>query len=58
MDARRRRLQIALAVLWLLDAALQYQPFMFSREFATQVLAPTAEGNPAPVGGSSGGRQE
>lgn len=39
-------------MLWLLDAALQYQPFMFSRAFATQVLAPTAEGNPAPVAAS------
>lgn len=28
--ARRRRLQIALGALWLLDAALQFQPFMFT----------------------------
>jgi hypothetical protein len=43
----RRGLQIALGLVWLLDAALQYQPYMFSRSFASQVLAPTAQGNPA-----------
>ena len=48
----RRRLQITLGVLWLLDAALQYQPYMFTRAFATQTLAPTAQGNPAPIAGS------
>ncbi|MGH9100811.1 MAG: hypothetical protein ACRDV8_11365, partial [Acidimicrobiales bacterium] len=30
----RRRLQIALALFWLLDGALQLQPFMFTRGFA------------------------
>ena len=49
MSGLRRRLQLTLGVLWLLDAALQYQPYMFSRAFATQTLAPTAQGNPAPV---------
>jgi hypothetical protein len=48
----RRGLQITLGVLWLLDAALQYQPYMFSRTFATQTLAPTAQGNPVPIAGS------
>ena len=52
MSALRRRLQLTLGVIWLLDAALQYQPYMFSRAFATQTLAPTAQGNPAPVAGS------
>jgi hypothetical protein len=42
-------LQLTLGVLWLLDAALQYQPYMFSRAFATQTLAPTAQDNPAPI---------
>lgn len=42
----RRRVQLLLGVLWLLDAALQYQPYMFSRAFATHVLAPSAAGNP------------
>ncbi len=45
----RRRLQLALAAVWLLDGILQFQPFMFTKDFATQVLAPTAQGNPAPV---------
>jgi hypothetical protein len=43
----RRRLQLALGVMWLLDAALQFQPPMFGRAFVTQVLAPAAAGNPA-----------
>jgi hypothetical protein len=42
----RRTLQLALGVVWLLDAALQFQPFMFGRGFATDILKPTAEGNP------------
>jgi hypothetical protein len=43
----RRGLQIALGVVWLLDAALQFQPYMFGRAFVSQVLEPTATGNPA-----------
>ncbi|MGH8988105.1 MAG: hypothetical protein ACRDXC_05845, partial [Acidimicrobiales bacterium] len=43
----RRRLQIALALFWLLDGALQLQPFMFTRGFAEQVIAPAAGGQPA-----------
>jgi len=41
----RRRLQLALGALWLLDAILQYQPVMFSRAFG-QMLAAAAAGNP------------
>lgn len=52
MSDLRRRLQLVLGVIWLLDAVLQYQPYMFSRDFATQTLAPTAQGNPAPIAGS------
>ncbi|MGH3829885.1 MAG: hypothetical protein ACRDRS_05440 [Pseudonocardiaceae bacterium] len=52
MSDLRRRLQLALGVIWLLDAVLQYQPYMFTRAFATQTLAPTAQGNPAPIAGS------
>jgi hypothetical protein len=37
-----RRLQVALGLIWLLDAALQYQPFMFGRGFATDVVLPSA----------------
>lgn len=47
LDARRK-LQLALGVLWLLDGILQYQPFMFSKAFP-QMLAGTAQGNPAVV---------
>ena len=47
----RRRLQIALGLAWLLDAALQYQPFMFSRAFPAQVIAASAAGSPGPVAG-------
>ena len=42
----RRRLQIALGLAWLLDAALQYQPYMFTRAFATQVISASAAGSP------------
>jgi len=47
----RRGLQVALGLIWLLDAALQYQPFMFTPAFAHDVLAPAAEGSPAVVHG-------
>ena len=43
----RRGLQIALGLVWLLDAALQFQPYMFGRALVSQVLEPTAMGNPA-----------
>ena len=46
----RRALQLALAALWLLDAVLQYQTFMFSQGFP-RMLAATAAGNPGPVAG-------
>ena len=42
----RRHVQIALGLLWLLDGALQLQPFMLGTGFARQVLAPTAAGQP------------
>jgi hypothetical protein len=43
----RRRLQVALGVIWLLDAALQFQPYMFGRGFVTQVIDGAAMGSPA-----------
>ena len=43
---QRRKLQLALAALWLLDGVLQFQPFMFGRGFP-QTLAAGAPGNPA-----------
>jgi hypothetical protein len=44
----RRRLQLALGAIWLLDGILQYQPFMFSNAFP-QTLAAAAQGNPTLV---------
>jgi hypothetical protein len=44
----RRALQLALAGVWLLDALLQYQPFMYMKGFS-QMLAATADGNPAVI---------
>jgi hypothetical protein len=44
--AGRRGLQLCLGVMWLLDAALQYQPFMFRPSFVTTVVEPAATGNP------------
>jgi hypothetical protein len=43
----RRGLQIALGILWLLDGVLQLQPFMLGRGFATQIVAPAGDGQPA-----------
>jgi hypothetical protein len=45
---QRRRLQLVLAGIWLLDAVLQYQSFMFTKAFA-QMLSATAAGNPAVI---------
>jgi hypothetical protein len=42
----RRDLQVALGVLWLIDAALQAQSFMFTKGFATQVIAAAGQGQP------------
>src|SRR5215469_7729506 len=47
LDARRA-LQLALAAIWLLDAVLQYQSFMYSKAF-TQMIGGTATGNPAAI---------
>jgi hypothetical protein len=46
----RRGLQIALGVIWLLDAILQLQPYMFGPRFAS-MLAGAATGNPAIISG-------
>jgi hypothetical protein len=45
-----RRLRLVLAAVWLIDAALQYQPFMFTRGFG-QMLAGSAHGNPPVIAG-------
>jgi len=46
----RRLLQLALAAIWLLDAVLQYQAFMFTKAFG-QMLGETASGNPGLIAG-------
>ncbi len=46
LERRRRTLQIILGFVWLIDAALQFQPYMFTRAFVTGALTPTASGNP------------
>ena len=46
---RRRALQVTLGVIWLLDAALQFQPFMFTKAFVRDVILAAAPGNPAIV---------
>jgi hypothetical protein len=44
----RRALQMCLGAVWLLDAILQYQSWMFTRAFG-QMLAGSAVGNPAAI---------
>src|SRR5579863_337213 len=44
----RRALQVALAAIWLLDAVLQYQSFMYTKAF-TQMITGTASGNPSVI---------
>ena len=48
----RRGLQVCLGLVWLLDAGLQYQPFMFGPFFVTQVIEPSTAGSPAIVSSS------
>ncbi len=45
----RRGLQICLGLVWLVDAALQFQPYMFGPFFVTQSIEPASAGNPAIV---------
>jgi hypothetical protein len=44
-----RWLQIALGGVWVLDGALQLQPFMFKPAFVTRIIAPNAVGQPGLV---------
>ena len=44
----RRVLQLVLAGIWLVDAMLQYQSFMFTKAFG-QMLAESADGNPSVI---------
>lgn len=45
----RRRLEIALGLLWLLDGALQFQPYMFSDAFFKDILGMANMGLPGAV---------
>ena len=45
----QRVLQIVLGLFWVLDAALQFQPFMFKRDFVETFILPNASGQPAVV---------
>jgi hypothetical protein len=47
----RRRIQVVLGLLWILDGLLQFQPAMFTAKFATQVIAPAGAGQPGFVAG-------
>jgi hypothetical protein len=47
----RRGIQIALGLVWTVDGLLQFQPAMFTRKFATRVIAPAAAGQPVFVSG-------
>lgn len=49
MRVTRRGLEIALGVLWLVDGALQFQPFMFTRAFFEGMLGMANMGLPGPV---------
>jgi hypothetical protein len=45
----RRRVEIALGLLWLLDGALQFQPYMFTNAFFKDILGMANMGLPGPV---------
>jgi hypothetical protein len=46
---RRRTLQLVLAGIWLLDGILQFQPAMFTKNFAQMIIYPTIDGNPSVI---------
>ncbi len=47
MRPSQRFIQIVLGVIWLVDGILQFQPYMFTKAFATDVLAGVGQGQPA-----------
>lgn len=52
MERRQRRarvVQVALGCLWILDAALQFQPRMFGDGLVNDMMLPMAHGQPAPL---------
>jgi hypothetical protein len=46
----QRALQVVLGLFWILDAALQFQPFMFGRGFIDSFILNNANGQPFVVG--------
>lgn len=46
----QRVLQIILGLFWILDAALQFQPYMFGRGFVNSFILPNASGQPFVLG--------
>ena len=46
----QRRIQMVLGLLWLLDAGLQFQPYMFTKGFVTQFLVMNAMYQPDVIG--------
>ncbi len=44
-NSRVRTLRVVLGLIWILDGALQFQPYMFTRSFVNNVIVPTAQGN-------------
>jgi hypothetical protein len=46
----RGGLRITLGLIWLLDGALQFQSFMYSKSFLKEVIEPSAEGQPSWIG--------
>jgi hypothetical protein len=49
VSVRRRRIEVGLGVLWLLDGLLQFQPDMFSRSFMEGILGMANMGLPGPL---------
>ena len=45
-SSARRRLQLVLAGLWVLDGVLKLQPFMFTKDFAPMTLGAASDGAP------------
>jgi hypothetical protein len=43
----QRALQVVLGLFWILDAALQFQPYMFGRNFVPTFIDSSADGQPA-----------
>ncbi|MGH9205638.1 MAG: hypothetical protein ACRD1G_03630, partial [Acidimicrobiales bacterium] len=47
-----RHVRAALGMLWLLDGALQFQPFMYTKGFFAQIIRPAVSGQPGPIASS------